>query len=74
MEVKERVGLGAALCTFTLPPGSSGLLQTPECSEYHLSEQSPVVSALSHTRLQLSGTSSLFLSAILPLSAPLNLP
>ena len=25
--------------TFTLPPGSSALLQTPECSEYHPSEQ-----------------------------------
>ena len=25
--------------TFTLPPGSSALLQTPECSEYHRSEQ-----------------------------------
>ena len=60
--------------TFTLPPGSSALLQTPDCSEYHPSEQSPVVSALSLTRLQLSGTNSLFLSAILPLSAPLNLP
>ena len=49
--------------TFTFPPGSSALLQTPECSEYHPSEQSPVVSALSLTRLQLSGTNSLFLSA-----------
>ena len=39
--------------TFTLLPGSSALLQTPECSEYHPSEQSPVVSALSLTRLQL---------------------
>ena len=38
------------------------------------SEQSPVVSALSLTRLQLFGTNSLFLSAILPLSALLNLP
>ena len=38
--------------TFTLFPGSSALLQTPECSEYHPSEQSPVVSALSLTRLQ----------------------
>ena len=36
--------------------------------------QSPVVSALSLTRLQLFGTNSLFLSAILPLSALLNLP
>ena len=36
--------------------------------------QSPVVSALSLTRLQLSGTSSLFLSAILPLAALLNFP
>ena len=32
------------------------------------SEQSPMVSALSLTRVQLSGTSSLFLSVILPLS------
>ena len=60
--------------TFTLLPGSSALLQTPECSEYHLSEQSPVVSALSLTRLQLPGTNSLFLYAILPLSALLNIP
>ena len=60
--------------TFTLPPGSSALLQTPECSEYHPSEQRTVVSALSLTRLHLSGTNSLFLSAILPLSALLNLP
>ena len=30
--------------TFTLPPGSSALLQTRECSEYRPSEQSPVVS------------------------------
>ena len=60
--------------TFTLLPGSSALLQKLECSEYHPSEQSPVVSALSLTRLQLSGTNSLFLSAVLPLSALLNLP
>ena len=60
--------------TFTLPPGSSALLQTPECSQYHPSELSPVVSALSLTRLQLFGINSLFLSAILPLSALLNLP
>ena len=60
--------------TFTFLPGSSALLQTPECSEYHPSEQSPVVSALSLTRLQLSRTNSLSLSAILPLSAFLNLP
>ena len=33
--------------TFTLLPGSSALLQTPVCSEYHHSEQSPVVNALS---------------------------
>ena len=59
--------------TFTLPPGSSAVIQTPECSEYHPSEQRPVVSALSLTRLQLSGISSLFLSVILPLSAPENL-
>ena len=50
-------------------PGSSTLLQTSECSEYHPSEQSPVVSALSLTRLYLSGTNSLFLSAILPVSS-----
>ena len=31
--------------TFTLLPGSPALLQTPEYSEYHPSEQSPVVSA-----------------------------
>ena len=61
--------------TFTLPPGSSALLQKPECSEYHPSDQiSNLVSALSLTRLQLSGTNSLFLSAILPLSALLNFP
>ena len=44
--------------TFTLLPGSSALLQTTECSEYHPFEQSSQVSALSLTRLQLSGTSS----------------
>ena len=60
--------------TFTLLPGSSAVLQTPGCSEYHPSEQSTVVCALSLTRLQLSGTNSLFLSVILPLSAHLNLP
>ena len=59
--------------TFTLPPGSSTLLQTLECSEYHPSAQSPVVSALFLTRLHLSGTNSLFLSVILPLSVLLNL-
>ena len=37
-------------------------------------QPSPVVSALSLSRLQLSGTNSLFLSTILPLSALLNLP
>ena len=46
--------------------------QRSKCSEYHPSEQSPVVSTLSLTRLQLSGTNSLFLSTILPLSALLN--
>ena len=60
--------------TLTLLPGSSALLQTPECSEYHPSEQSPMASALSLTRLQLSGTNSLLLSTFLPLSAILNLP
>ena len=34
--------------TFTLLPGSSALLQAPKCSEYHPSEQSSVVSALSY--------------------------
>ena len=60
--------------TFTLLPGSSALLQTPECSDYHPSEQSPVVSSLSLTKPQLSGTNSLFSSAIVPVSALLNLP
>ena len=55
-------------------PSRQLCLQTPKCSEYYPSEQSPVDSALSLTRLQLSGTNSLFLSAILPLSALLNLP
>ena len=36
--------------------------------------RSPVVSALSLTRLQLSGTNFMFLSVILPLSAPLDFP
>ena len=34
--------------TFTLLPGSSTLLQTPECSEYHPSTESPVVSTFSY--------------------------
>ena len=71
--LKRSERFGQNFFTFTLLPGSSGLLQTPECSDYHHSEQSPVVSSLSLTRLQLSGTNSLFLSAIL-LSALLNLP
>ena len=54
------------VCSTRQVPGSSVLLQTPECSEYHLSEQSPLVSAFC-LRLQLSGTNSLFLSVILPL-------
>ena len=37
--------------TFTLIHGSSAFLQTPECSEHRPSEQSPVVSAFSPTRL-----------------------
>ena len=61
------------LFTFTLLPGSSALLQTPGCSEYHPSTQSPVVSALSVTRLQLSGTNFLFMSAILLLLVLSNL-
>ena len=59
--------------TFTLLPSSSALLQTAEYSEYHPSTVSPVVSTLSLTRLQLPGTSSPFLSAILPLTALSNL-
>ena len=39
-----------------------------------LKGEESLVSALSLTRLQLSGTNCLFLSAILPLSALLNLP
>ena len=60
--------------TITLLPGSSALLQTPDCSEYHPSEQSPVVIVLSLTRLHLSGTNSQFLSVILPLSVLSNRP
>ena len=75
----DHFSLSTSMCVhtplhfFTLLPGISVLLQTPQYSEYHPSEQCPVVSALSLTRLQLSGTNSLFLSAILPLSALLNL-
>ena len=61
-------------CTFTLLPGSSALLQTYECSVYHPSEESPVVSAVSLTRLRLSGADFLFLSVILSLSVLLDLP
>ena len=46
--------------TITLLPGSPALLQTRECSEYHLYAQSPVVSLLSLTRLQLSGPTPCF--------------
>ena len=62
--------------TLTFLPGSirSSTCKTLECSEYHPSEQSPAVSALSLTGLQLSATNSLFLSVILLLSAILNLP
>ena len=45
-------GGGLYFFTFTLLPGSSVLLQTPKCSEYHPSKQSPVVSTLSLTRLE----------------------
>ena len=55
-------------------PAAPLFIQTPKCSEYYLSEQKPVVSALSLTRLRLFGTNSLFLSTILPLQALLNLP
>ena len=71
---KRSERFGQNFFTFTLLPGSSALLQTPECSDYHPSEQSPVVSSLSLTKPQLSGTNSLFSSAILPVSALLNLP
>ena len=54
--------------------GSSALLQTPECSEYHPLAQSQVVSALSLTKLQQHGTSSPLLSVTHPLSVPSNLP
>ena len=60
--------------TFTLRPDSSARLQTSECSEHHPSEESPVVSAVSLTRLYLSGTDFPFLSVILSLSVLLNLP
>ena len=60
--------------TFTLLPGSSAHLQTPRCSEWHPSAHSPVVSILSHTRLQLCGTNFQFLPVILPLSVLSNLP
>ena len=60
--------------TFTLLPGSSAHLQIPKCSEWHPSAHSPVVSILSHTRLQLCGTNFQFLSVILPLSVLSNLP
>ena len=53
---------------------SSTFLQTPGCSEYHPSKQSPVVSAPSVSRLQPSGTNALFLSVTLPLSVLFNLP
>ena len=53
--------------TFTLPPGSSALLQTSKCSEYHPSKQRPG-SSYGQTE-----TNSMFLSAILPLSALLHL-
>ena len=49
-------------------PSSSALLQTSLCSEYHPSTQNYAVSALSHTRLQLSGTNFLLLSIMLLLS------
>ena len=58
--------------TFTLLPGSSAFLDT-RVFRIPSSEQSPVISALSLTRLQLSGTAP-FLSVILPLSVLLNLP
>ena len=44
------------------------------CSCWKVIVENAVVSVLSLTRLQLSGTNSLFLSAILPLSPLLNLP
>ena len=63
------------LFTFTLLLGRAVFPQTPKYSEYRPSEQSPVVSALSPTSFQPSGTiSPMFLSAILPLSLLLCLP
>ena len=60
--------------TFTLPLGSSVLLQTSECSECHPFAQSQVVSALSLTKLQQHGTNSPLLSVMHPPSVPSNLP
>ena len=57
-----------------LLPGSSALLQTPERSEYHPFSHSPVVSALSLTRLQLPGTNSLISSVMLLPSVCSNIP
>ena len=59
--------------TFTLPLGSSVLLQTSECSECHPFAQSQVVSALSLTKLQQHGTNSPLLSVTHPLSVPSDL-
>ena len=62
--------------TFTLLPGSSALLQTHHIQVFRIPSFKNKVqwSALSLTRLHLSGTSSLFLSVILPLSVLPNLP
>ena len=52
----------------TWPDNTCALLQIAKRSQYHPSKQGPLASALSLTRLQLSGTNSLFLS-ILPVSS-----
>ena len=58
----------------TLLFGSSVPLQTPRYSEYRPFVPSPVVSALSRTKLQLHGTNSSLLSVTLSLSLFSDLP
>ena len=69
------------LYTPSTVPGSSALLQTSECSEYHPSALSPVVSTLFFsfflfTRLHLLQPTPVwvFLSTMLPLTVVPNLP
>ena len=53
--------------------GSSVLLHTPECSQYHPLAQSPVISAFPRTKLQIPWTNYPFLSITLSLSTVSNL-